>query len=63
MSDSDDEKDEIKAVNANMIGADYFSSDDEEEGAIAHDDPDGPEAEFEDDAASNDTWVSKSVNP
>ena len=63
MSDSDDEEDDIEAINANMMGADYFSSDDEEEGAIVHNDPDGPEAESEDDAASNDTWIWKSASP
>ena len=63
MSDSDDEEDEIEAVNANMIGADYFSSDDEEEGVIVYNDPDGAEAESGDDATSNDNWVWKSASP
>ena len=45
MSDSDDEEVELEAVNANMMGADYFSSDDEEEEAVEYNDLDGPEAE------------------
>ena len=63
MSDSDEEGDDIEAVNANMMGTGYFSLDDEEEGAIVYNDPDGPEAESEDDAASNDTWIWKSASP
>jgi len=63
MSDSDDEEVELEAANANMMGADYFSSDDEEEEAVEYNDLDGPEAEPEDDVASKDTWIWKSASP
>ena len=56
MSDSDGDWDNVDAVNANMMGAGYISSDDEEEGAIMLNDPNGLEA-------SNNAWVWKSASP
>ena len=60
-SDGDWDADEV--AEANEMVADLFSSDDEEEGVISLDDPNGPEVESGDEAMDDDAWVWKSNNP
>ena len=63
MSDSEGDWDDIEAVEANMMGTSYLSSNDEEKGATVHDYLDGPKVESGDDTTSDDAWFWKSSSP
>ena len=61
--DSNEDRDANEVVQANEMDANFFSSDDEEEGATILDDLNRPEVESRDEVMDDNAWVWKSNNP